>query len=118
SILPAAPHRVSVKADRSGYVAALEAERIGRATMLLGAGRDQVTDTIDPGVGAIVRVCPGDAVGAGDVLIEMHYRDRSRLEEALALTRGACRIEDEPPAASPLVLDIVSEEHAGDGGVQ
>src|SRR5205807_10010840 len=52
--LPAAPLRAAVRAPRAGYVVRLDAELIGRATMLLGAGRDRVEDPIDPGVGAVV----------------------------------------------------------------
>ncbi|HYT91099.1 MAG TPA: thymidine phosphorylase, partial [Gemmataceae bacterium] len=52
--LPGAAKRVLVRADRSGYVTELDAELVGRATMVLGAGRDRVEDAIDPGVGAIV----------------------------------------------------------------
>src|SRR5262249_17254381 len=66
SRLPSAPHRATVTADRSGYVNELEAENIGNAAMLLGAGRDRVTDTIDPAVGAIVHVRCGDRVRPGD----------------------------------------------------
>jgi thymidine phosphorylase len=118
SRLPSAPHRASVAADRAGYVVELEAENIGHAAMLLGAGRDRVTDTIDLAVGAIVHVRPGDRVRPGDTLIEMHYRDNSRLEHALALAQQACRIGEQPPPSAPLILDLVSEEDAGDGGVQ
>ena len=36
--LPVAPRRLAVAADRGGFVTRLEAEPIGRAAMLLGAG--------------------------------------------------------------------------------
>src|SRR5205807_4554540 len=35
-LMPLAPKRLSVTADRRGYVTALEAEPVGRAAMLLG----------------------------------------------------------------------------------
>lgn len=118
SRLPSAPHRATVTADRTGYVCQLEAESIGRATMLLGAGRNRVTDTIDPAVGAIVHVRPGDRIERGDTLIELHYRDNSRLEAAVELARSACQLGESPPLPAPLLLDVVSKEHPGDGGIQ
>jgi thymidine phosphorylase len=108
SRLPATPKRIAFTASRSGYVTRLDAELLGRATMVLGAGRDRVEDVIDPGVGALVRAKPGDTVRAGDIMVELHYRDSSRLETALHLLRDACQIDDAPPAAQELILETVS----------
>jgi pyrimidine-nucleoside phosphorylase len=106
-ILPAAPHREVIQADRTGYVQGWDAERVGRATVLLGAGRDRVGDTIDPAVGAVVLVRPGDRVKPGDGLLELHYRDSTRLKAAKRLLDGACPIADEPPAPAPLILEAI-----------
>jgi pyrimidine-nucleoside phosphorylase len=106
--LPAAPRRWTLRADRSGYLHGPEAERVGRAAVLLGAGRDRVEDTIDPAVGAVVLASRGERVKAGDPLLELHYRDTGRLEAARALAQEACAIRDEPPAAAPLVLETVA----------
>src|SRR5262249_14894360 len=83
--LPATPNRALVRARRSGYVTQLDAESIGRATMLLGAGRDRVEDRIDPGVGAVVLAPPGQQVRAEEPIIEVHYRETGRLQDAIAL---------------------------------
>jgi pyrimidine-nucleoside phosphorylase len=106
-LLPAAPQRAVFTADRPGYVAGLDAELVGRATMLLGAGRDKVEDAIDPAVGIVLCARPGDEVRAGDAVAEVHYRDAARLVPALGLLRDACRIADAPPTPEPLVLGAV-----------
>ncbi len=105
--LPAAPHRTVVKAGRAGFVTDLDAEKIGRATMLLGAGRDRVEDVIDPAVGAVVRVKVGDAVQADEALVEVHYRDAARLPAALNLFTQACVVGDAPPPSRPLILETL-----------
>ncbi len=105
--LPAAPQRAVFRAERSGYVAALDAELVGRATMLLGAGRDRVEDVIDPAVGAMVLATRGDQVRAGDPLVELHYRDGSRLEAALGLLQSACVLAEAPPAPQSLILETL-----------
>jgi pyrimidine-nucleoside phosphorylase len=107
SRLPSAPNQAVFTASRSGYVTYLDAELIGRATMMLGAGRDRVEDVIDPAVGAMVVAKPGEPVRSGDVLVELHYRDPSRLGTALELLRTACQIEDEPPAGPELILETI-----------
>jgi pyrimidine-nucleoside phosphorylase len=105
--LPSAPRRALVQADRTGYVTSLDAESLGRATMLLGAGRDQVEHAIDPAVGAVLLKTCGDNVNARESLVEIHYRESTQLEAALELVRKAYVLSDAPPAAEPQILEMV-----------
>ncbi len=105
--LPRAPHVHLIAADRSGYVADLDAERVGRATTVLGAGRSRAEDAVDHAVGALVHAAPGSKVVAGAPVLELLYRDASKLGAALELLRGAIVIADEPPAPAPLILETV-----------
>src|SRR5205823_5366591 len=107
SRLPSAPQRHLIRAGRRGHAAGWDAERVGRAVVALGGGRDRVEDAVDPGVGVVVLVRPGDEVRAGDGLLEVHYRDGERLGRALAILEGACPVADEAPAARPLVLGVI-----------
>jgi thymidine phosphorylase len=74
---------------------------------MLGAGRDRVEDPVDPAVGVIVHAKPGDEVSAGDAVLEMHYRDRGRLETAVNLVTPAIVVGDERPASRPLIVGEV-----------
>jgi len=105
--LPSTPARTTFTASRSGYVSRLDAELLGRATMVLGAGRDRVEDVIDPGVGAKMIARTGDPVRAGDAVVELHYRDSSRLGTAMELLGKACQIADEPPVPQELILQTI-----------
>jgi pyrimidine-nucleoside phosphorylase len=107
SRLPSAPDREPIRATRAGYVMTMRAEAIGRASHALGAGRSRVGDTIDHAVGVIVAVKPGDAVRAGDPLVELHHRGGRNLETAVALCKEAISIGDEPPALRQKVLGEV-----------
>jgi pyrimidine-nucleoside phosphorylase len=104
---PAAPGRHVVAAARDGYLTRLDAELVGRASVALGAGRDRVEDAIDPAVGIMAAAKPGDAVHAGDPVLEIHYRDRARLDTALSLAACAIAIGDHPPAAARLIVGEV-----------
>jgi pyrimidine-nucleoside phosphorylase len=106
-LLPRAPHGVLLRAERSGHVATVQGGQVGRATMLLGAGRERKEHTVDPSVGVIVLAGLGAQVRAGDPLAEVHYRDAGQLEQATALLRGAWQIADAPPTKQPLVLETV-----------
>jgi pyrimidine-nucleoside phosphorylase len=107
SRLPAAPRREVLRAEREGHVQGFDALAVGRAAGALGAGRDRVEDKVDPAVGALVLVRPGEQVKAGEPLLELHYRDGAKLAAALELLRGACPVADAPPPETPLVLDSI-----------
>jgi pyrimidine-nucleoside phosphorylase len=105
--LPRAPARQMITAAQSGFVTRLDAELIGRASVSLGAGRDRVEDAVDPAVGIQVIAGVGEAVRAGDPVLELHYRDRARLQQAIDQASRAVAIADRAPAARPLIVDEV-----------
>jgi pyrimidine-nucleoside phosphorylase len=105
--LPGAPLRHVVKAPRGGFLASLDAELIGRATMALGAGRQRVEDAVDLGVGAMLDAVPGDRLAAGDPILTLHVRDEDTLPAALALVNEAVVITDDPVSAGSVFLDEV-----------
>ena len=106
--LPMAPSVESVTATRAGYLTAVDAELIGRATKVLGAGRDQLDQMIDHAVGAVMKVALGESVRVGDPVVDLHHRDARGLDEARQLISRAVRIDDVPPATATLILDTVA----------
>jgi pyrimidine-nucleoside phosphorylase len=106
--LPRAPGRERIRASRSGYLAALDAGLVGRASAMLGAGREKAGDAVDPSVGILVLAKPGDQLGAGDPVIELHYRDEARREAARAIALQAIVIADRPPDKRGMILSEVS----------
>jgi thymidine phosphorylase len=105
--LPMAASRATVRSPRAGWLTVLDAGLVGRASVALGAGRDRVDGVIDPAAGILVLARPGDAVSAGDAVLELHYGSTARLEEAQHLAESAIIVGDEPPAASPLILGTI-----------
>jgi pyrimidine-nucleoside phosphorylase len=108
SRLPAVPGRCVVSADRSGYVTEVDAELVGRASVVLGAGRDTVDDDIDPAVGILVKTQRGEPVRAGDPILELHYRTITRRDAARPLAARAIVIDDSPPARRPQIIAHIS----------
>jgi pyrimidine-nucleoside phosphorylase len=102
-VLPAAPVREPLLADRSGTVAAFEAEEIGLASVGLGAGRLRKGDPIDPAVGIVVHPKIGDRLEAGTSIGEVHARDREAAAEAGRRVLAAMDVIDGPVEPPPLV---------------
>jgi pyrimidine-nucleoside phosphorylase len=104
SRLPAAQHVDSVVASADGYVAGLEAETMGRASMVLGAGRERVDSAIDPAVGLVLEKKVGDPVAVGERICAVYSNDPARLPRALEMIRSAIRVSREPVARPTLIL--------------
>jgi pyrimidine-nucleoside phosphorylase len=102
--LPTAPDRHIFTALRTGVVASMKAEAIGRAAVGLGAGRDKLDAVIDHAVGFVILAPPGTPVKAGDPVVEIHHRDGRGLNEARQLLEQAIAIEDQAPEMRPPVL--------------
>ncbi len=96
-----------VVADRSGYLARLDARAVGVASWRLGAGRARKEDPVSPSAGVICRVKPGDAVVAGQTLLELHTEDDSRIAGARASLVGAFDVAESPPVNPPVVLERI-----------
>ncbi|MBU1070128.1 thymidine phosphorylase [Myxococcota bacterium] len=102
-----AAHRTMVRATRSGIVQSVNSTAIGMAGVVLGAGRRQVSDPVDPAVSLFIRKKIGDTVAAGEVLVDVHYNDDRGLTDALERLQGAYVIDDAPVARKPLVLKTI-----------
>jgi pyrimidine-nucleoside phosphorylase len=102
-VLPRAPLREPLLADRSGILAAVAAGEIGLASVELGAGRVKKGDPIDPAVGIVVHPKIGDRLEAGAPIGMVHARDRDAAAEAARRVLAAMHLADGPVSPPPLV---------------
>ena len=107
-LLPNATGMREVVTPRAGFVSAIMAEDIGRASQMMGAGRARKEDPIDPAVGVILEVKVGEKVDAGSVLCRLYYTNEEGLEEAAELVEDAFRISGSRPEERELILEVVS----------
>jgi pyrimidine-nucleoside phosphorylase len=108
--LPQARERSAVVSPASGFVGTLDAELVGRASMLLGAGRDRLDAAIDHAAGIVIHRKPGEAVRAGDPVMELYYNDGRRLDEARALALEAIVVGEAPAEVPRLVMGWIRRE--------
>jgi pyrimidine-nucleoside phosphorylase len=103
-VLPSAPVRRPIMAERAGTLAAVDAERLGRASGDLGAGRKKKGDAIDPSVGIVFLPKIGDRLVAGQELGRVHARSEGDAEAGIRAVHAAMTIGDEPVEPPPLVF--------------
>jgi pyrimidine-nucleoside phosphorylase len=109
NLLPCARIQTPLAAPAAGYVAEVHADRIGKACLVLGAGRAKTDDRVDPAVGLSGLVKIGESVVKGQILATVHSNDEGRRDEALALLREAFVLSATPVAAPPTVLERIGE---------
>lgn len=99
-----APFRSEVPSPSSGYVARVDAEGIGRACILLGAGRAKTGDPVDPfaGVSGLLKV--GESVLLNQPLARLFSGDPDRLESARTAVEKAYVIVENPVPPQPVLL--------------
>lgn len=96
-----------VFAGRTGFIAEMATQEIGRASQHLGAGRLRKEDEIDFTAGIRMHVRIGNFVKEGDVLATLYGADSRRLEEVETIMEAAIRISSEPAEPPKLIRKII-----------
>lgn len=104
--LAKAKYLIAVEAKSDGFVAGIEADQIGTAAMLLGAGRATKDSEIDLAVGMELHKKIGDFVKAGESIATLHS-NREEVEEIIERVRDAYSFSKEDIEAPTLIYDEI-----------
>ncbi len=107
-LLPTAPVRVPLTAPHAGYIAHINAEQVGLATMKLGAGRFQKGDPIDHATGLILTAKVGDQLEAGQTLLEIHARTEAQAAAVQEELLSAYHWSEAPVSPGPLIYSQIT----------
>jgi pyrimidine-nucleoside phosphorylase len=105
SKFPRAQQVEGVEAPRDGYIAQIQARRVGEAAVALGAGRARKSDPIDHAVGFVIHHKVGDQVKKGDPLFTIHANDQEKLAEARDAVLSAHAFSKEQVEPLPLFYE-------------
>jgi pyrimidine-nucleoside phosphorylase len=111
--LPAAPVRRTLSAPLAGYIAGMDTERVGTASVRLGAGRERKGEPIDHAVGLVLLAKVGDRVEVGQPLVEVHARAESAVEAVRGMLLASYRWSEGSVPVAPLLLGSVGRKPAG-----
>ncbi|CAM2805140.1 pyrimidine-nucleoside phosphorylase [Paenibacillus sediminis] len=111
-LLPSARRQIEVKAMGNGYVEAIQAEQIGIAAMLLGAGRETKESAIDLSVGIVITKKVADYVESGETIAVLHANtdDESKIREVEQKVIEAYRVVDHEVKKPPLIYALVTKD--------
>jgi pyrimidine-nucleoside phosphorylase len=102
---PVAPPS-DLKSIRSGYLARIDAELLGKAIIAMGGGRQVLSDALDHSTGLEMHARLGDLIDAGQPLCRIFAKPivAERVRHTLL---DAIQVADEPPRVGPLILDRI-----------
>jgi pyrimidine-nucleoside phosphorylase len=110
SLLPHAKNTATVSSGKSGFVAKINCQSVGIASVVLGGGRAKKEDSVDPSVGIILHRKLGDAVSAGDALCTIYYNSENKAAQAAELLQKSFEIAAVAPEKKPLVHRVIGEK--------
>lgn len=96
---------IEIKSPKAGYVTYINALEIGISSMLLGGGRETISDKIDPSVGVILNKKIDDYVSEGEVLAYLHTNGKNTIQ-ATEKVFNAFEI-NEKPIGKQLILKVI-----------
>ena len=105
--LPKAGKQIELASPASGYVSRCDAEAIGRAALLLGAGRAKTTDSIDHAVGISNLRKIGEPIEKSEPLCVIHSNGHENETDLLQTLKTAFSISEEEPPANNLILERI-----------
>ena len=105
----AARYSREILAEETGYIYSHDTEKIGSASVLLGAGRLTKTDEIDFAAGITLHKKTGDYVEKGQSVATFYADDEALFDSAEKMFKSGLVIKDEKPVEAPLVYARVTK---------
>lgn len=99
-------HTIEVKVVKDGYINLIDAELIGMASLLVGAGRLTKADTLDFDAGVKLVSLTGQEVQKGDTLAIL-YSNKDDVAESIKLIEEAYKIIEDEPVKNNSILKIM-----------
>lgn len=106
--LPKARHQLDITASGGGHMKFDNLEKLGLASIILGAGRIHQTDPLDPAAGIEVLVRDGEAVQKSTPLLRLHANDKEKFAAAQKMIAESFSIQSQPHIPSPLIAKVLT----------
>ncbi len=103
-LLPVSQFTEVYSSAESGYITDLNALEIGKASVLLGAGRETRESKLDYGAGIVLHKKRGAYVERGEILAVMYSDNRADFKKALPHLVAAYEIGDTKGEKHPIII--------------
>ena len=110
SLLPQAKYKINVCLKDSGYAEKIITAEIGKAAVILGAGREYKDQAIDLAVGINMLVEIGDAVKADTAVAVIEANDLVKAELAKNIIQNSIKLSSKLVLKPKLILGVVDKD--------
>ncbi len=100
-------YKFEIYSSFEGYVDKLNAEKIGIASLYLGAGRNSKEDSIDYKAGIVLNKKVGDRVEKGELLCTLYSSDKGLFEKSKQEFLSAISISNKKPEKNSLIKKTI-----------
>ena len=100
-------YTAEIFSECDGYIEHTDAEKIGIASVILGAGREKKGDPIDPSAGIVLKQKTGDYVKKGEPLAVFYTDDEGKIEGAKQEFLNAFTFGNERTQPQKLIYKII-----------
>ena len=107
NLLPKAKSVMEIFAETEGYIKKIKTEEIGKAAMIIGAGRAKKEDNIDHAVGINIFRKVGEKVKKNEKIAEIYYNDDKNVEESKTMILDAFILTAEKTEKPKAILEII-----------
>ena len=97
----------TVTSTQDGFLSRMDAINIGKAAVMLGAGRERKNDPIDLAVGIVVHQKVGSRINTGDPLFTIHANNLEKVSPAQEEALAGIYITVEKSPTLPLHYDFI-----------
>lgn len=106
-LLPSCEKSLEIKAKQDGYIQSIDSRIVGESAVLLGAGREKKSDTIDYGAGIVLLKKTCDKVSINDTIAILYSETDEKLKNAEKLFYTSFVIEKEKPQEQQLIYKTI-----------
>ena len=88
----------------------IDALEVGLCSVQLGAGRQKVTDQIDPSAGIIFHIQRGEKVQKGEPVFSIYTNKKSTVDSIFKRLEKVVHISASEISTSPIILDYLDKK--------
>ena len=106
-LLPKAKYKIEIFSESAGYIKRIKTEKIGKAAMIIGAGRAKKGDEIDHSAGINIFKKAGEKIAKNEKIAEIYYNDAKNISESQNMVLEAFELTKEKVEKTEAILEII-----------
>lgn len=109
-LLPKSRYVYELKSEQDGYVESINAEEVGKSSLILGAGRETKESSVDLSVGILLHKKVGDCINIGQTIASVYGNSMEKIELCKEKLSKAFKFSINPVKKHKVIYGIVTSD--------